>query len=157
MCQSPELEADSSLCSGSQHGCHTELSCRESCTCWINLECTEEEAARLQAETMVIINLYALHYDPAHWPEPEKFRPERFLEASGKLAPKPQSWLPFSAGHRNCLGEGVARPELHLLFAGLLHKFTFSLPEGEPDRCTASDSTLLRNPVNLRLVATPRN
>ena len=106
---------------------------------------------------MVVISQYALHRDPARWPEPDKFRPDRFLETSGKMAPKPESWLPFSAGRRNCLGEGVARPELHLLLAGLLRHFTFSLPEGEADTCRVTGGGFERLPTGLRLVVTPRS
>ncbi|KAJ8312405.1 hypothetical protein KUTeg_009778 [Tegillarca granosa] len=61
----------------------------------------------------------------------EKFNPHRFLDSDGKLSPKPESWLPFSAGRRVCLGEGVAKPELFLVFATLLQKFKFKLPPGK--------------------------
>ncbi|KAK6186251.1 hypothetical protein SNE40_008323 [Patella caerulea] len=81
--------------------------------------------------TMVMINHWALHNDPDNWKDPEIFRPERLLDADGKLAPKTMSWLPFSAGRRNCLGETIARPEMHLMLAILLRNFTFSCPEGK--------------------------
>ncbi|XP_046554024.1 steroid 17-alpha-hydroxylase/17,20 lyase-like [Haliotis rubra] len=80
--------------------------------------------------TMVLINHYALHHDPEQWRDPEVFRPERFLDQTGKMAPKPESWLPFSAGRRVCLGESVAKPELHLLLAGIMRHFKISLPPG---------------------------
>ncbi|XP_050395924.1 cytochrome P450 1A1 [Patella vulgata] len=81
--------------------------------------------------TMVMTNHWALHHDPDVWKDPEVFRPERFLDEDGKLAPKTMSWLPFSAGRRNCLGETIARPEMHLMLALLLRNFTFRCPEGE--------------------------
>ncbi|XP_055955497.1 steroid 17-alpha-hydroxylase/17,20 lyase isoform X3 [Patella vulgata] len=81
--------------------------------------------------TMVMVNHWALHNDPEHWKDPEIFRPERLLDADGKLAPKTMSWLPFSAGRRNCLGETIARPEMHLMLAILLRNFTFRSPEGK--------------------------
>ncbi|XP_071082986.1 steroid 17-alpha-hydroxylase/17,20 lyase-like isoform X2 [Haliotis cracherodii] len=80
--------------------------------------------------TMVIINHYALHHDPEQWRDPEVFSPERFLDQTGKMAAKPESWLPFSAGRRVCLGESVAKPELHLLLAGIMRHFKVSLPPG---------------------------
>ncbi|KAK6186247.1 hypothetical protein SNE40_008319 [Patella caerulea] len=81
--------------------------------------------------TMVMINHWALHNDPEVWKDPEIFRPERLLDADGNLAPKTMSWLPFSAGRRNCLGESIARPEMHLMLAILLRNFTFKCPEGK--------------------------
>ncbi|KAK6186254.1 hypothetical protein SNE40_008325 [Patella caerulea] len=81
--------------------------------------------------TMVMVNHWALHNDPETWKDPEIFRPERLLDADGKLAPKTMSWLPFSAGRRNCLGETIARPEMHLMLAILLRNFTFRCPDGK--------------------------
>ena len=77
-----------------------------------------------------MINHWALHHDPKAWDNVNEFRPERFLDSNGKLGPKPESWLPFSAGRRVCLGESVAKPELHLIFAALMQNFTWQLPDG---------------------------
>jgi len=61
------------------------------------------------------------------------------LDNNGKLGPKPKNWLPFSAGKRVCLGEFVAKPELHLLFAGLLQRYTWELePEKKLDEPVAT-------------------
>ncbi|OWF46735.1 steroid 17-alpha-hydroxylase/17,20 lyase-like [Mizuhopecten yessoensis] len=80
--------------------------------------------------TMVMINHWALHNDPKHWKDPSKFDPKRFLDSDGNLAPKPVSWLPFSAGRRVCLGESAAKPELHLICATILQQFEIMLPPG---------------------------
>ncbi|XP_014667375.1 PREDICTED: cytochrome P450 1A1-like [Priapulus caudatus] len=39
-------------------------------------------------DTMVMINLYGLHHDPAYWTDPEKFDPTRFLDEHGSIRPK---------------------------------------------------------------------
>ncbi|XP_046563706.1 cytochrome P450 2J4-like [Haliotis rubra] len=80
--------------------------------------------------TMVFINHDALHFDPDRWEDVNTFKPERFLDSDGKMGPKPESWLPFSAGRRVCLGETVAKPEIHLFFAGILRVFSISLVPG---------------------------
>ncbi|XP_069116655.1 steroid 17-alpha-hydroxylase/17,20 lyase-like [Argopecten irradians] len=90
--------------------------------------------------TTIMINQWALHNDPRHWKDPSKFDPERYLDSDGNLGPKPVSWLPFSAGRRVCLGESVAKAELHLICAILLQQFDISIPPGEtadftPDVC----------------------
>ena len=33
----------------------------------------------------VIVNLYSAHMDPKVWPDPEQFKPDRFLDADGKF------------------------------------------------------------------------
>ena len=81
--------------------------------------------------TMVMVNYWGLHHDPRKWERVNEFIPERFLDENGKLGPKPENWLPFSAGRRVCLGETVAKPELHLIFAYLMQQFTWRLPDGE--------------------------
>ncbi|XP_062620092.1 steroid 17-alpha-hydroxylase/17,20 lyase-like [Saccostrea cucullata] len=81
--------------------------------------------------TTVLINFWALHHDTKYWKDPEQFDPTRYLDEDGKMKPtKPESWLPFSAGRRVCLGETVAKPELLLLCANLLQRFDIRLPDG---------------------------
>ncbi|XP_056018611.1 steroid 17-alpha-hydroxylase/17,20 lyase-like [Ostrea edulis] len=81
--------------------------------------------------TTVFINFWALHHDPKYWREPEKFDPYRYLDENGKSkTTKPDSWLPFSAGSRVCLGETVAKPEILLMCANLLQRFDIRLPDG---------------------------
>ncbi|XP_050395454.1 steroid 17-alpha-hydroxylase/17,20 lyase isoform X1 [Patella vulgata] len=105
--------------------------------------------------TTVWINHWALHHDPDNWKDPEIFRPERLLDDDGQLAPKSMSWLPFSAGHRNCLGESIARPEMHLMLAILLRNFTFRCPEGKTVDLTP-DGSLMFLPRKSDIIAESR-
>uniref|UniRef100_A0A671K2Q8 Cytochrome P450, family 17, subfamily A, polypeptide 2 n=1 Tax=Sinocyclocheilus anshuiensis TaxID=1608454 RepID=A0A671K2Q8_9TELE len=79
--------------------------------------------------TRVLVNMWAIHHDPKHWDEPEQFRPERFLDSSGRRV-TPSSFLPFGAGPRVCVGESLARIELFLFASRLLQCFHFSVPPG---------------------------
>ncbi|XP_022334283.2 steroid 17-alpha-hydroxylase/17,20 lyase-like [Crassostrea virginica] len=82
-------------------------------------------------DTVVIINQFALHRDPKYWTNPEKFDPLRYLDDNGKMDhTKLDSWLPFSAGRRVCLGESIAKPEILMMCVHLLQRFHISLPEG---------------------------
>jgi cytochrome P450 len=48
-----------------------------------------------------------VHLDPAIYPEPEVFRPDRFLGTR----PGAYTWIPFGGGVRRCLGAAFAQME----------------------------------------------
>ncbi|XP_070574469.1 steroid 17-alpha-hydroxylase/17,20 lyase-like [Ptychodera flava] len=81
--------------------------------------------------TQIWTNLWKVHMDEKYWKEPEQFRPERFLDEDGKTLPKQDSFLPFSAGRRVCVGEVLAKNEMMLIFACLFQQFTFLPPPGK--------------------------
>uniref|UniRef100_A0A7M4FYQ1 Cytochrome P450 2C8-like n=1 Tax=Crocodylus porosus TaxID=8502 RepID=A0A7M4FYQ1_CROPO len=73
--------------------------------------------------------LCSVLYDPEQWETPRQFNPGHFLDKDGNFVNQ-KAFLPFSAGHRVCLGELLARTELFIFFSNLLRAFTFRLPEG---------------------------
>ncbi|RWR90102.1 putative CYP719 [Cinnamomum micranthum f. kanehirae] len=78
--------------------------------------------------TTVLANLYALHYDPKVWDEPERFKPERFLESSKEFLGKrgQYSFLPFGAGMRACAGMEVGKLQLPFAICNLVNAFHWS-------------------------------
>ncbi|XP_078592882.1 cytochrome P450 2J2-like [Branchiostoma floridae x Branchiostoma japonicum] len=106
--------------------------------------------------TQVLPNLHSLHMDPAYWPDPDRFDPERFLDAEGNIINKPESFMPFSGGRRVCLGEQLARMELFLFFSTLLQSFTFKTPEGAPPPSTDGVFGVTLTPHPFQLCAIPR-
>ncbi|KAF6203468.1 hypothetical protein GE061_001799 [Apolygus lucorum] len=92
---------------------------------------TELAGFKIPANSHVVPLLHAVHMDPNLWDRPEKFMPERFLNADGKVC-KPEFFIPFGVGRRMCLGDVLARMELFEFVASLLHTFNVRTPEGTP-------------------------
>ncbi|XP_034542192.1 thromboxane-A synthase [Notolabrus celidotus] len=76
----------------------------------------------LPKEATIEIPAGFLHYDPEHWPEPEKFIPERFTPEA-KAGRHPFVYLPFGAGPRNCVGMRLAQLEIKMALVRLFHRF----------------------------------
>ncbi|XP_072484443.1 cytochrome P450 1A2-like isoform X2 [Notamacropus eugenii] len=65
------------------------------------------------------------------WGDPSVFRPERFLSADGTINKAlSEKVLLFGLGKRRCIGEMIARWEVFLFLATLLHQMEFSVPSG---------------------------
>ncbi|XP_071578167.1 cytochrome P450 4C1-like isoform X4 [Temnothorax nylanderi] len=74
------------------------------------------------AGTSLHLNIYGVHRDPNFWSNPEVFEPDRFLPEKIRHR-HPYSYLPFSAGPRNCIGQRFAILEMKAMIAPLVHNF----------------------------------
>ena len=75
-------------------------------------------------DTAIHVPLYSIHHDPKLWKDPEKFDPNRFLEAS-REDQDPLAFLPFGTGARNCIGMKFALTEIKYVLLRLLMRFKF--------------------------------
>ncbi|KAH9852017.1 CyP450 monooxygenase [Lenzites betulinus] len=86
----------------------------------------------IPAGAIVIPNIWAMSRDPAHYPEPERLYPERFL-LDGQLNPnvRDPSTFVFGFGRRACPGRVFAEASLFITCASVLHALDISPPLDE--------------------------
>ncbi|WVZ68123.1 hypothetical protein U9M48_017104 [Paspalum notatum var. saurae] len=93
------------------------------------------------AGSMILVNAYAIHRDPAIWEHPEEFRPERFEHgrAEGKFM------MPFGKGRRGCPGENLAMRTMGLVLGVLLQFFDWTrIGDAEVDMTTAAGNVMYK-------------
>lgn len=78
------------------------------------------------------------HRRPERWPEPERFRPERFLESK----PTAFEFLPFGGGVRRCLGAAFALYEMKIVLAEVLTRVALRAAPGYQVRVVRRSVTL---------------
>ena len=88
--------------------------------------------------TPVIVLIEGIHRDPSIYPDPSRFRPERFLERR----PAPTEFLPFGGGHRRCLGAAFSEHEARIFLATLLTRVELEVVSPTPSRRVRRNVTM---------------
>lgn len=92
---------------------------------------SQSNKLKIQAGTTVLISVLQVHHNADLWPDPDAFKPSRWLDESSSDASKSLdsgfAFLAFSAGPRKCLGKNFAILEMKIIIALLLHRFTLSI------------------------------
>ncbi|XP_073445374.1 uncharacterized protein [Dendrobates tinctorius] len=95
-------------------------------------QCTQDiklNEYSIRKGSIVIANLASVLTEPKHWKFPDTFNPSNFLDEEENFQSN-KAFVPFSAGHRICMGEQMARTELFIFFTSLLKTLSFHLPKG---------------------------
>jgi cytochrome P450 len=82
--------------------------------------------------------IYLAHRRAETYPEPERFRPERWPGARVD----PHAWLPFGGGTRRCLGMAFALAEMKLVLATLRRRARLAPASDRPTRVVRRTITL---------------
>ncbi|KAH9130837.1 hypothetical protein LEN26_008129 [Aphanomyces euteiches] len=88
--------------------------------------------------TTIFVSLAAMHRNPKYWSQADEFFPERFLEGTAVYEADKGlrngqgntfTYMPFSAGPKNCIGMRFAMAELQVVISNLLLQFSFRLTD----------------------------
>ncbi len=92
-----------------------------------------------------------VHHRADLYPEPDRFRPERFTEGGAQS----YSWLPFGGGIRRCIGAGLAQVEMSEVLRAILERTDLEALRPEPDPVVLRGITLVpRHGAPVRVRAT---
>ncbi|KAI5677060.1 hypothetical protein M9H77_08010 [Catharanthus roseus] len=117
-------------------------------------EC-EINGYRIPAKARVMVNAWAISRDPNYWPEPDIFKPERFLGSEVDFKGTHFEYIPFGAGRRICPGISYAIANVQLPLAQLLYHFEWKLPGGmKPEELDMTEilGTAAQRKENLLLI-----
>lgn len=85
---------------------------------------------RFEPGTVLVPCIHLAHRRSQTYPEPERFRPERFLERHFS----PYEYFPFGGGSRTCVGMALSLFEMKIVLATVLSRCRFSLADRGPVR-----------------------
>ncbi|PVH99997.1 benzoate 4-monooxygenase cytochrome P450 [Periconia macrospinosa] len=92
---------------------------------------TEIEGQYIPAGTTVGVSHYVIHRNEDIFPQPNTFRPERWIVGDGvsaeQLAAQKRAFCPFGIGPMNCIGRNTAYLATKLVLAHLLWQFDFKI------------------------------
>ncbi|GAB2851935.1 cytochrome P450 [Streptomyces deserti] len=113
---------------------------------------TELAGHRLPQGATVMFSPYLLHHDPAWFPDPDRFLPDRWLPGQAVAVP-PGAMIPFGAGSRKCIGETLALAEATVAVAFIARHWRLRHLPGYAERLRPAASL---GPRGLMMVSEPR-
>jgi cytochrome P450 len=90
----------------------------------------ELDGWRLEAGTLVLPAIAAVHKRPDLYERPREFRPERFIEGAAES----YAWIPFGGGVRRCIGASFAQAEMRVVLREVLRRVRLRAPSQRPER-----------------------
>ena len=107
----------------------------------------------LPAGTPLLLPLWAIHRDPAVYPDPDVFDPDRWLPELDSAGRRP-SFVPFGGGRHICLGEAFAWTEAAIVIATIVRRWRL---RPLPGHRVGMNSLSTIKPTQLRMTPGTRN
>ncbi len=86
----------------------------------------------------VMAAIAALHYREDLFPQPQEFRPERFIDGKADN----YAWIPFGGGVRRCIGSAFAEYEMRIVLREFIERAELSAPDPKPEKVKVRNITL---------------
>ena len=102
----------------------------------------------LEPGTEIDVSIYLAHRRKAVYPEPNKFRPERFLERQFST----YEFLPFGGGQCRCLGASLAQYEMKLVLATIITNFELELIDPRPIKPKRHGIVVLPSGLKMKVI-----
>jgi cytochrome P450 family 135 len=83
-------------------------------------------------------SVFEAHHDSGIYPDPDEFRPERFLDEP----PPAWAWIPFGGGNRRCVGASLAMVEMRIVLGTVLERVEIRSADPAPERVARRRFTL---------------
>lgn len=118
------------------------------------LQDTELGGYRIPRGSQVFMFPWVTQRDPANFPDPLRFDPERF--SAERIDQIPQyTWLPFGAGPHICIGLSLALMEMTLIIPTILQRFRPTFAPEQPHDVDPEPLLAIRPKGGLKMVLTP--
>lgn len=86
-------------------------------------------------QTTISMQCYTTHRNPTYFPDPEAFKPNRWLEETEHLEEMKRLFMPFSKGTRDCLGKNLALMELKIFVAAIVKQHSVTASPTATEEC----------------------
>jgi cytochrome P450 len=93
---------------------------------------------RIPAGALLMPSIAAVHYRQDLYPDPDEFRPERFLRGTTES----YTWIPFGGGVRRCIGASFAQFEMKIMVRAILECADLRPARSRPERAVIRNITI---------------
>jgi len=112
-------------------------------------ESFEWKGYTINAGELVSYVPFVSHRIPEYFPDPNRFRPERFDPVTGQTPPQ-YAYIPFAAGPRSCIGAPFATMEIKTVIAMALQRFRLDLTPNQHIEATVRTTVQPRDGILMR-------